>query len=54
MSVDSSALLLSGERDLAEEITAAVDEISSLVQPVFNLMMEEVESLEESCACCVL
>ena len=46
MSDDSSASPLSGEKDLAEEITAAVDDIGRLLKPAFSLMTDELESLE--------
>jgi TLD/BTB/POZ domain len=42
---DEPSASLSGERDLEKEIVAAGDDIGRLVQPAFNLMMEELQSL---------
>ena len=44
---DESSASLSGERDLEEEIVAAGDHVGRLVQPAFNLMMEELKSLKD-------
>jgi hypothetical protein len=43
---DETSASLSVVRDLKEEIGAAGDHIGRLVQPAFNLMMEELKSLE--------
>lgn len=46
MSDDSSVFLLSVVRDLAEDITAAVDDMGRLLKPAFTLMTDELESLK--------
>ena len=47
MSDDSSAFLLSVVRDLAEDITAAVDDMGRLLKPAFTLMTDELEALKQ-------
>ena len=44
---DETSASLSVERDLEEEIVAAGDHMGRLVQPAFNLMMEELNSLKD-------
>ena len=42
-----AAMLLSGEREVEESISAAADDIRRLVQPAFNFMTDELKSLKE-------